>query len=122
MVVNKMNKDELLTISNKIVELEKEVLLNEDLIFSAELEKKEIEIKEKQLIEEQSENKDNKHLSNDTKRKLHLENMLKQNTDYLKKQNYITITKNNIEKTKIKISHLKRVLNIEIAFKSESNV
>lgn len=114
-----MNKEELLEYSNRIVNLEKEVLKDFFLIELNELEALQLENNIKSLIEVQAENKEDKSLSNETKRKIELNRRLKDNMDYSKRLDLIKSFKDNIDKNKIKISHLKRVIQIEIAFKNE---
>lgn len=106
-----MNKDELLSLSHKVLEIENDSLKTLNIISLYEIETLEIEQKEKESISSDT------NYSNDTKRKIELNNRLKNNIEYNRKIKTISDMKFNIEKNKNAVSNYKRIINIEIAFK-----
>jgi hypothetical protein len=107
-----MNKDELIILSHKILEVEQDCLKTINLISLYEIETLEIEQKEKESIMSDTT------YSNDTKRKIELNNRLKSNIEYNRKIKTISDMKFNIEKNKNIVSNYKRIINIEVAFKN----
>jgi hypothetical protein len=108
-----MNKDELISLSHKVLDIENECLKTLNLISLYEIENLEVEQKEKESI-----NSDTIY-SNETKRRIELNNRLKANSEYQRKQKTISDFKFNIDKNKNIVSNYKRIINIEIAFKGE---
>jgi len=114
-----MNKDELLSLSYKILDIEQKCLTSLNLILLNEIENLEIEQSIKFSIEVEANDKENKYLSNESKRKLELDIRLNKDTEYQRKLKIIKDFKNELEKNKLIASNYKRIINIEMAFKGE---
>lgn len=108
-----MNKDELIQLSHKVLDIENECLKTINLISLFEIECLEVEQKEKESI-----NNDTIY-SNEAKRKIELNNRLKNNIEYNRKIKTISDMKFNIDKNKNIVSNYKRIINIEVAFKND---
>ena len=106
-------KDILTQLSHDIVELEKAILCNNDIIYIYEKEMEDIKFKYKSEIDL------DKQFSNELKRKIELEQRLSKDNNYLYKLDKSKKLSQDIKLAEIQYKHLKRIINIEIAFKDE---
>jgi len=106
-------KDILLQISKNIVELQKAILCNNDIIYICEAEMEKIKSKYKYDIEQ------DKQYSNKEKREYALELKLSTDNEYMNKLDKAKKLSLDIKLAEIQYKHLKRVIAIEIAFKEE---